>query len=149
MLSRRAVLLTSIGLFAAMSSRAIAQQTDSVAALPPRVNLSGKLATRTGVIVDQNEAAMVTAGSPEAMQGAISLYEEIVAGGGWSKLPKGKLEKAAKGPAVLALRERLVREGYLDIDSLTVARSLAPFAASRSTMALHPQAKWMTARVAN
>ena len=120
MLSRRAVLLTSLGLFSALSTKVFAQQTDSVAALAPHVDLSGKLATRTGVIIEQNESAMITAGSPEAMQGAISLYEEIVAGGGWSKLPKGKLEKAAKGPAVLALRERLVRENYLDIDSLSV-----------------------------
>ncbi len=119
-LSRRTVLLSCFGLMAGLSTRAVAQQTDSVAALAPRVNLSGKLATRTGVIVDQHEAAMVTAGSAEAMQEAIALYEEIVAGGGWSKLPKGKLEKAASGPAVQALRERLVREGYLDIDSLSV-----------------------------
>jgi L,D-transpeptidase YcbB len=118
MLSRRALLLSSLGLLA---TPALAQQTSSVAALAPHVDLSGKLATRTGIIVDQNETAMVTGGSPEAMQGAISLYEEIVAGGGWRKLPKGKLEKGAKGPAVIALRERLVRENYLDIDALNGA----------------------------
>jgi L,D-transpeptidase YcbB len=102
---------------------ALAQQTDSVATLGPKINLSGKLATRTAVIAEQNEAAMITAGSSEAMQGAISMYEEIVAGGGWRKLPaKGKLEKAAKGPQVVALRERLVREGYLDIDALSVPK---------------------------
>jgi L,D-transpeptidase YcbB len=117
-LSRRALLLSSLGLLA---TPAIAQQTDSVAALAPHVDLSGKLATRTAVVVEQNETAMVTAGSPEAMQGAISLYEEIVAGGGWRKLPKGKLEKGAKGPAISALRERLVRENYLDIEALSVA----------------------------
>jgi L,D-transpeptidase YcbB len=117
-LSRRALLLSSLGL---LSTPAFAQQTSSVAALAPHVDLSGKLATRTGIIIEQNETAMVTAGSPEAMQGAISLYEEIVAGGGWHKLPKGKLEKAAKGPAVVALRERLVRENYLDIDALNGA----------------------------
>jgi L,D-transpeptidase YcbB len=117
-LSRRRILLASLGLFA---TPALAQQTNSVAALAPHIDLSGKLATRTGIIVDQNETAMITAGSPEAMQGAISLYEEIVAGGGWRKLPKGKLEKGAKGPAVVSLRERLVRENYLDIDALNGA----------------------------
>jgi L,D-transpeptidase YcbB len=114
-LSRRALLLSSLALLA---TPAFAQQTSSVAALAPHVDLSGKLATRTGIIIDQNETAMVTAGSPEAMQGAISLYEEIVAGGSWRKLPKGKLEKGAKGTVVVALRERLVRENYLDIDAL-------------------------------
>ncbi len=106
-----------------MPEMANAQQTGTVATLAKQVNLSGKLATRTAIIADQSEAAMITAGSPEAMQGAISMYEEIVAGGGWRKLPaKGKLEKAAKGPQVIALRQRLVREGYMDIDALSVAK---------------------------
>jgi L,D-transpeptidase YcbB len=116
-LTRRAFLLS--GLAFTTSAPALAQQTNSLPAATTRVNLGGKLATRTSVVVEQQEAAMITAGSPDAMLGAISMYEEIVAGGGWRKLPaKGKLEKAAKGPQVLALRERLVREGYLDIDAM-------------------------------
>lgn len=123
LLTRRSFLLTCLATAFAAPALAQAQQTDSVAALGPRINLSGKLATRTGIIADQNEAAMITAGSSEAMQGAISMYEEIVAGGGWRKLPtKGKLEKAAKGPQIVALRERLVREGYLDIDALSIPK---------------------------
>ena len=117
--SRRQFLLSSLAGLALWPVHALAQQTESVAALAPRVNLTGKLATRTAVVVDQQETAMVSAGSPEAMQGAVSMYEEIVAGGGWRKLPsKGKLEKGGKGPHVIALRERLVREGYMDIDAL-------------------------------
>jgi len=47
------------------------------------------------------------------------MYEEIVAAGGWKRLSsKGKLEKGASNPAVLSLRERLVREGYLDVEDL-------------------------------
>jgi L,D-transpeptidase YcbB len=122
MISRRAFLLSGLAALWGSAGQSLAQQTNTAVALGPQINLSGKLATRTGVVAEQNEAAMITAGSPEAMQGAISMYEEIVAGGGWRKLPaKGKLEKAAKGPQVIALRERLVREGYLDIDALTVA----------------------------
>ncbi len=81
----------------------------------------GKLATRTAVIADRNEAAMVTRGSEEAMQGAIAMYEEIVAQGGWTKLPNAKLDRGAKSKVVVKLRERLVREGYLDLDNLGVA----------------------------
>ncbi len=122
-LSRRAFLSNSLAFGFFASGAAQAQQTGTVAGVGSRINLSGKLATRTAVVAEQNEAAMVTANSAEAMQGAISMYEEIVAGGGWRKLPvKGKLEKAAKGPQVVALRERLVREGYLDIDALSVAK---------------------------
>jgi L,D-transpeptidase YcbB len=120
-ISRRAVLLGSLALLA-VPAHAGAQQTDSVAALTPRIDLKGKLATRTGIVASQNEAAMITASSPDAIQGAISMYEEIVAVGGWKKLPKGKLEKGAKSPTVIALRERLVREGYLDIDALSIAK---------------------------
>jgi L,D-transpeptidase YcbB len=118
-LSRRAFLFS--GLAFGLTAPALAQQTNSIPALGSRVNLGGKLATRTAIVTEQQEAAMVTAGSPDAMLGAISLYEEIAAAGGWRKLPaKGKLEKGAKGPQVLALRERLVREGYLDIDAVNV-----------------------------
>jgi L,D-transpeptidase YcbB len=122
-LSRRSFLTASIASVFVAQGAAMAQQTGTVASVGSHVNLSGKLATRTGVIAGQNEAAMITNGSAEAMQGAISMYEEIVAGGGWRKLPtKGKLEKAAKGSQVISLRERLVREGYLDIDALSVAK---------------------------
>jgi murein L,D-transpeptidase YcbB/YkuD len=55
------------------------------------------------------------------MQGAISMYEEIVAEGGWPNLPNTKLEKGVKSKAVVSLRKRLVREGYLDIDTLGIA----------------------------
>jgi len=55
------------------------------------------------------------------MQGAIAMYEEIVAQGGWTKLPNAKLDRGAKSKVVVKLRERLVREGYLDLDNLGVA----------------------------
>ncbi|MFO1033183.1 MAG: L,D-transpeptidase family protein [Hyphomicrobiales bacterium] len=94
------------------------EQTSSIAAGGPNVAFAGKLATRTEVIADRNEAAMVTSGAADALQGAIAMYEEIVAQGGWRKLPNVKLEKGVKSKAVVQLRERLVREGYLDLDSL-------------------------------
>jgi L,D-transpeptidase YcbB len=121
-LSRRAFLLASLATLGLVPANAFAQQTDSIAAAPPKINLGGKLATRTSVVADQNEFAMITAGSADAMQGAISMYEEIVALGGWRRLPAGKLEKGVKSAAVVKLRERLVRENYLDIDALSVAK---------------------------
>ena len=120
-LSRRRLLQFLGAAPLALATSAMAQQTESIAALAPRQELLGKLGTHTGVVSGQSESAMVTAGSIEAMQSAIAMYEEIVAAGGWRKLPAGKLEKGAKSAKVIALRERLVREGYLDIDSLSVA----------------------------
>jgi murein L,D-transpeptidase YcbB/YkuD len=61
---------------------------------------------------------MVTAASLEAMQEAIAFYEEAVAGGGWASLPAGKLQKGVKSPKVLALRERLFRQGYMGVEEL-------------------------------
>jgi murein L,D-transpeptidase YcbB/YkuD len=52
------------------------------------------------------------------MLSAISMYEEIVAGGGWEELEERSLKKGSKGEAVLALRRRLVAENYLPFDSL-------------------------------
>ena len=122
-LSRRAfVSLASMAGFAFVS-KAYAQQagdqTGTLAASVPRLDLGGKLATHTGIVSDANEAAMVTSGTSEAIANAIASYEEIVAQGGWRKLPQGKLQKGVKSPAVVALRERLVRENYMDIDALS------------------------------
>ncbi len=102
-------------------AQTVPQETGSFAAAVPPLDLSGKLATHTGVVADAQESAMVTEGSSEAMASAISMYEEIVAQGGWRKLPQGKLQKGIKSNAVVALRERLVRESYMDIDALSVA----------------------------
>lgn len=126
--SRRALLKAAATLPLLGISRAYAQsledpnqlQTASLAAGGPRLDLSGKLATHTGIVADQQESAMVTPGAADAMLNAISMYEEIVAQGGWKRLPPGKFEKGVKSSRVVALRERLVREGYMDIDALTV-----------------------------
>ncbi len=99
---------------------AVAQTLDytgSIASVTPKTATSGKLATRTEIVADRGLAAMVTPGSQEAMLGAIAMYEEIVAGGGWPQL-NAKLNKGAKGPHVETLRQRLVAEGYLPFDSL-------------------------------
>jgi murein L,D-transpeptidase YcbB/YkuD len=79
---------------------------------------NSKLATQTEVVAGQDQAPMLSANSSEAMQGAISMYEEIVAGGGWQQLAMKTLKKGAKGEAVLSLRQRLVAENYLPFDTL-------------------------------
>jgi len=117
-LSRRGLLA---GLAVAFAGPAFAQsgeETGSLPALGAKATGGGKLATKTEVVAQRNEAAMVTAGSPEAMLNAIAMYEEVVAEGGWTKLPNTKLEKGVTSKAVISLRKRLVREGYLDIDTL-------------------------------
>ena len=78
----------------------------------------GKLATQTEIVAGQDQAPMISSGSVESMIGAIQMYEEIVAGGGWKQLQAKTLKKGAKGDAVLALRQRLVTENYLPFDTL-------------------------------
>ncbi len=97
------------------------EQTASLPALGAKAASGSKLATRTGIVVDRNESAMLTAGSFEAVQGAIGMYEEIVAQGGWHRLPNAKLELGVKSKSVVMLRKRLVREGYLDLETLGIA----------------------------
>ncbi len=80
---------------------------------------SGKLATQTEIVAGLDQVPMLSAGSVEAMQGALAMYEEIVAGGGWSELEARTLKKGSKGDAVIALRQRLVAENYLSFDTLS------------------------------
>ncbi len=117
-------LWTVSGFLVAFSAgQALAQTLDytgSIASVAPHTAISGKLATRTEIVADRGLAAMLTPGSEEALTGAIAMYEEIVAGGGWPQITAKKLNKGAKGPHVAMLRQRLVAEGYLPFDSLNV-----------------------------
>lgn len=119
--TRRAI-LGAVGL-AAAASVARAQSivyTGSITSITPRLAVAGKLATKTEFLADREEAAMVTSGSIRALEGAIQMYEEIVAGGGWPSIGKGKLEKGAKSDLVPVLRQRLMAEGYLPFDDFLI-----------------------------
>lgn len=126
MLSRRAFNrnLFAFGSLLAMGSTlpALAEEpvfTSSIATVPAQsAQKDTKLATQTEIVEGLDQVPMLTQGSTEAMQGAIAMYEEIVAGGGWKPLNQVSLKKGAKGDAVVALRQRLVSENYLPFDSL-------------------------------
>ena len=53
------------------------QITSSITTIAPKLAVAGKLATKTEFLADRQEAAMVTAGSIRALEGAIQLYEEF------------------------------------------------------------------------
>jgi L,D-transpeptidase YcbB len=120
-LTRRAFLgAVSLAAAASVAHAQSAQITGSITSIAPKLAIAGKLATKTEFLADRQEAAMVTAGSIRALEGAIQLYEEFVAGGGWPSIGKGKLEKDVKSELVVALRQRLVAEGYLPIEDMFV-----------------------------
>ena len=119
--TRRAVLAAVTMAAAASVVRAqTADYTGSITSVAPKLAIAGKLATRTEVPLGRDEAAMISLGSIRALEGAIQAYEEIVAGGGWPSIGKGKLEKGVKGEVVGVLRQRLVAEGYLPFEELFV-----------------------------
>jgi murein L,D-transpeptidase YcbB/YkuD len=104
------------------ATRAFAQQaetTASITTIAPQTAMGGKLATRTEIL-QGNEPAMLTLDSLRAHDGAIAMYEEIVAGGGWPQVPGGKYKLGSKGARIVTLRQRLVAEGYLPFDALSV-----------------------------
>lgn len=119
--TRRAFLFTVATATAASVARA--QSTDytsSITSVAPKMAMMGKLATKTEMVADRQEAAMITLGSVNALETAIQMYEEIVAGGGWPTLAGGKLAKGKKSAGVVLLRQRLVTEGYLPFDELSI-----------------------------
>ena len=94
--------------------------TSSIATLAAKTaQKDSKLATQTEIVDGLEQVPMLTPNSAEAMQGAISMYEEIVAGGGWQPLAARTLKKGSRGDPVIALRQRLVTENYLPFDSLS------------------------------
>jgi L,D-transpeptidase YcbB len=96
-----------------------ASYTGSITSVAPRMATQGKLATHTEIVSGRGEAPILTLGSLSALETAISTYEEIVAGGGWPLLPPGKYDKKASASSIVLLRQRLVREAYLDMETLS------------------------------
>jgi L,D-transpeptidase catalytic domain/Putative peptidoglycan binding domain len=82
-------------------------------------NKAGKAVTKTEVFADRSVTPMVSTSSTGAMANAISRYEAIAAQGGWGAISAKSLSKGDDGDAVVALKRRLMAEGYLTADSLT------------------------------
>ena len=125
MLSRRAFnrYLFAMGSLGTMASAMPAYAEDplftsSMSTLAPQTKQNPSLATRTEIVAGLDQVPMLTPASYEAQLGAIAMYEEFAAGGGWRELPQRTLKKGARGKDILALRERLVAENYLPFDTL-------------------------------
>lgn len=95
--------------------------TNSITSLVTRSAPSGKLATKTEVIAERGEPAMLTLSSLRAIDAAIAMYEDINRRGGWPALVE-KLAKGDRSDAVVLLRQRLVIEGYLQTESLAIEK---------------------------
>lgn len=111
-----AVLLLSLA-----SAPVFAQTTqDNGGAAPAAAEapVSSKLATRTQIVANNDELAMLTAGTEQALADAVTLYRLIVKSGGWPQITSKKLAKGAKGEQVLLLRQRLIFENYLPFETL-------------------------------
>lgn len=79
----------------------------------------GKAVTKTEIFADGKVAPMVSTSSSGAMANAISRYQDITENGGWGTVPSKALKKGDDGDAVVALKRRLIAEGYLAADALT------------------------------
>jgi L,D-transpeptidase YcbB len=79
----------------------------------------GKAVTKTEIFADRSVTPMVSANGASAMANAIARYENIAAQGGWGTVPNKGLSKGDDGDAVVALKRRLIAEGYLSADALS------------------------------
>jgi murein L,D-transpeptidase YcbB/YkuD len=117
---RHGVVIAAL-LFSLSSAPAFAQSAeDNASPTPtaPQASTSSKLATHTQIVANNDELAMLTGGSEQALADAIVLYKQIVKNGGWPQITSKKLAKGAKGEQALLLRQRLIFENYLPFDSL-------------------------------
>lgn len=113
--------LAAAGVTGMASAQAEDDFTGSISALS-RQAAPGKLATQTEILAGDAQAAMLTHASQEAMSAAIAMYEDIVARGGWPMISGKKLEKGVRSDEVITLRQRLIAEGYLPFEALTIER---------------------------
>ena len=84
----------------------------SEASLAPAI-VSGKVVTTTEVVAEKNLAPMLTADSAGALQAVTERYRQIIAQGGFPKVPKGTYKKGGQSKGIVALNRRLFIEGYL------------------------------------
>ncbi len=121
-LSRRSFLgtaaLSPLALATALRAQD-ASYTGSITSVAPRMAMQGKLATHTEIVQGRGEAPILTLGSIDALSAAIDKYDEIAAGGGWPILPAGKYDRKDTPAKLTLLRQRLVREAYLDFETLS------------------------------
>jgi L,D-transpeptidase YcbB len=73
----------------------------------------GKVTTATEIVADKNIAPMLGEDSASRMESIAGRYTEIVANGGFPKVPKGTYKKGSEGPNVASLNKRLFMDGYL------------------------------------
>lgn len=68
----------------------------------------------TSLSVARSSTSVLSPMSTAATEQMIERYRQIVAQGGWPAMPKTTLRLGQKGPAVVALRKRLMASGDLD-----------------------------------
>ena len=72
-----------------------------------------KTPTVSEVLVGKRITPMVTADSADRLAAIANRYRDIIANGGFPKVPGGSLKKGSRGKAVVALNRRLFLDGYL------------------------------------
>jgi murein L,D-transpeptidase YcbB/YkuD len=105
-----------------LGASALAQSSDYTGSITTlgRKPPDGKLATQTEILAGESQAALLSPSSPQAIDAAIAMYEQITRVGGWPTISEHGLEKGAVSGQVVFLRQRLVAEGYLPPESLDV-----------------------------
>jgi peptidoglycan hydrolase-like protein with peptidoglycan-binding domain len=76
-----------------------------------------KATTSTEVVTNKKLAPMLRADSAKAARAAVEKYAEIVANGGWPKVPRGTYSRNKKSDNTTILNRRLSIEGYLSADA--------------------------------
>lgn len=74
---------------------------------------AGKAVTDTEVVVAKNIAPMLAETGAAELRNAAERYREIVASGGFPKMPRANLKKGSTGKHVITLNKRLFIEGYV------------------------------------
>jgi hypothetical protein len=92
---------------------AIVPALASAATVPPN---GTKLTTQTEILADKRIAPMLSEQSAAQLEALAGRYRDIIADGGFPKVPNGTYKKGKQGKGVGALNRRLYMEGYLRVE---------------------------------
>lgn len=92
---------------------AVVPAISQAATVPPN---GTKLTTQTEILADKQVLPALTEQSAAKLEALTGRYRNVVANGGFPKVPNGTYKKGKKGKPVMALNRRLYLEGYLRVE---------------------------------
>jgi len=106
-----------VALIAALALPIVAREAGAAGGPAENLPAASKVETKTEYVFDNNLSPMLAPDSAERMRAIADRYRNIVAQGGFPKVPGGNYKKGSTGKGVVILNQRLYLDGYVRVEA--------------------------------